>query len=44
MTGTRKNASRASENAPPESTASTLIIAMSTPVAASAKRPPTGRA
>ena len=42
-TGTRKNASRAFEKAPPERTASTLIAAMSTPVVTSASSCVAGR-
>ena len=42
-TGMRKNASRLCENAPPERTASMLIAAMSTPVAARARRSVAGR-
>ena len=42
-TGTRKKASRACEKAPPDRTASALIAAMSTPVAARASPWPTGR-
>ena len=41
-TGTRKKASRAFENGPPERTASTLIAAMSTPVVTAAKCAPAG--
>ena len=43
VTGTRKKASRACEKAPPDSSAITLIAAMSTPVNTSASRSDTGR-
>jgi hypothetical protein len=43
VTGTRKNASRACENAPPDRSAITLIATMSTPVSTSASCWDTGR-